>query len=82
MSGIDTSDEHGDAFALAELKRLAGHVLLRQDRHDEARRAFESAVEIAYRQEARLYLLQPVAIWRGLSPTTARPAPLGTFCRR
>ncbi|WP_425108339.1 AAA family ATPase [Bradyrhizobium sp.] len=58
LSGIDTSDEHGDAFALAELKRLAGHVLLRQDRHDEARRAFESAVEIAYRQEARLYLLR------------------------
>jgi hypothetical protein len=40
------------------LKRLAGQVLLRQDRHDEARRAFESAVEIAYRQEAGLYLLR------------------------
>jgi class 3 adenylate cyclase/tetratricopeptide (TPR) repeat protein len=58
LTGIDTSERHGDAFALAELKRLFGHVLLRQDRHDEARRAFESAVEIAYRQEAGLYLLR------------------------
>ncbi|HLX18303.1 MAG TPA: adenylate/guanylate cyclase domain-containing protein, partial [Bradyrhizobium sp.] len=58
LSGIDTSEERGDAFALAELKRLAGHVLLRQDRHDEARRAFESAVQIANRQEAGLYLLR------------------------
>ena len=58
LNGIDTSERHGDAFALAELKRLAGHVLLRQDRHDEARRAFESAVEIACRQEAGLYLLR------------------------
>ena len=58
LNGIDTSEGHGDAFALAELKRLAGHVLLRRDRHDEARRAFESAVEIACRQEAGLYLLR------------------------
>ena len=58
LNGIETSERHGDAFALAELKRLAGQVLLRQDRHDEARRAFESAVEIAYRQEAGLYLLR------------------------
>jgi class 3 adenylate cyclase/tetratricopeptide (TPR) repeat protein len=58
LNGIDTSEGHGDAFALAELKRLAGQVLLRQDRHDEARRAFESAVEIADRQEAGLYLLR------------------------
>ena len=58
LNGIDTSERHGDAFALADLKRLAGHVLLRRDRHDEARRAFESAVEIAYRQEAGLYLLR------------------------
>jgi tetratricopeptide (TPR) repeat protein len=57
-NGIDTSEGNGDVFALAELKRLSGHVLLRQDRHDEARRAFESAVEIAYRQEAGIYLLR------------------------
>ena len=58
LNGIETSERHGDAFALAELKRLAGQVLLRQDRNDEARRAFEFAVEIAYRQEAGLYLLR------------------------
>ncbi|MGH9807837.1 MAG: hypothetical protein ACRD9W_11350, partial [Terriglobia bacterium] len=58
LNGIDTSEGHGDAFALAELKRLAGHVFLRRDRPDEARRAFESALEIAYRQEAGLYLLR------------------------
>jgi predicted ATPase len=58
LNGIETSESHGDAFALAELKRLAGHMLLRRDRPDDARRAFESAVEIACRQEAGLYLLR------------------------
>jgi class 3 adenylate cyclase/tetratricopeptide (TPR) repeat protein len=58
LSGIDISERHGDAFALAELKRLAGHVLVRRNRADEARRAFETAVEIAHRQQAGLYLLR------------------------
>jgi class 3 adenylate cyclase/tetratricopeptide (TPR) repeat protein len=58
LNGIETSESHGDAFALAELKRLAGHMLLRRDRPDDARRAFESAVEIACRQQAGLYLLR------------------------
>jgi class 3 adenylate cyclase/tetratricopeptide (TPR) repeat protein len=58
LNGIETSDRHGDAFALADLKRLAGRVLLKQDRHDEARRAFGAAVEIASRHAAGLYLLR------------------------
>jgi tetratricopeptide (TPR) repeat protein len=58
LKGIDTSERHGDAFALADLRRLAGRVLLKQDRHDEARRAFEAAVEIARQQDAGLYLLR------------------------
>jgi len=58
LSGVDTSEKHGDAFALADLKRLAGRVLLGQDRRNEARRAFEAAVDIARRQDAGLYLLR------------------------
>ncbi|MGY3233152.1 class 3 adenylate cyclase/tetratricopeptide (TPR) repeat protein [Bradyrhizobium sp. USDA 4448] len=56
--GIDMSEKHGDAFALADLRRLAGRVLLRQGRQDEARHSFEAAVEIAHRQDAGLYLLR------------------------
>ncbi len=58
LNGLAVSERHRDAFALADLKRLAGHVLLRQERHDEARRAFEAAVDIADRQNAGLYLLR------------------------
>jgi class 3 adenylate cyclase/tetratricopeptide (TPR) repeat protein len=58
LNGIAVSERHGDAFALADLKRLAGQVLLRQDRHDEARCAFEAAIDIASRQDAGLYLLR------------------------
>ena len=58
LNGIDTSERHGDAFALADLKRLAGRVLLRQNLRDQARRKFEAAVDIAQRQEARMYLLR------------------------
>ncbi len=58
LNGIATSERHGDAFALADLKRLAGRVLVKQDRQHEARRAYEAAVKIAHRQEAGLYLLR------------------------
>jgi tetratricopeptide (TPR) repeat protein len=58
LNGIDTSEGHGDAFALADLKRLAGRVLLRQGLRDQARREFEAAVDIAQRQDAGLYLLR------------------------
>lgn len=58
LDGMDISARHGDAFARAELKRLAGHVLLRQHRFNEARGAFEAAVDIARHQEAGLFLLR------------------------
>ncbi|HZV06605.1 MAG TPA: adenylate/guanylate cyclase domain-containing protein [Gemmataceae bacterium] len=58
FNGIDTSEKNGDAFALAELKRLAGRVLLRRDLRNQARREFEEAVDIAQRQDAGLYLLR------------------------
>jgi predicted ATPase len=82
VNGIETSERHGDAFALADLKRLAGRVLLRQCRDDRAHRAFEAAVEIADRQDAGLYMLRAgrdlaqfiadsgdvAAAWKILSP--------------
>ena len=58
VNGIKTSERHGDAFALADLKRLAGCVLLRQGCHDRARRAFEASVDMAQQQHAGLYLLR------------------------
>ncbi len=58
LNGIDTSEKNGDAFALADLKRLAGRVLLRRDLRNQARREFEAAVDIAQRQDAGLYLLR------------------------
>jgi tetratricopeptide (TPR) repeat protein len=58
LTGIGASEKHGEAFALADLKRLAGRVRQTQDRQDEARRSFEVAVEIADRQGAKLYLLR------------------------
>lgn len=58
LRGIATSEEHGDAFALADLKRLAGRVLLKQGFRDRARREFEAAVDIARRHHAGLYLLR------------------------
>jgi hypothetical protein len=58
LSGLETSERYGDAFALADLKRLAGRVLLTQGFRDQARREFEAAVHIAQRQDAGLYLLR------------------------
>jgi predicted ATPase len=58
VNGIKASKRHGDAFALADLKRLAGCVLLRQGCHDRARRAFEASVDMAQQQHAGLYLLR------------------------
>lgn len=58
LRGIATFEESGDAFALADLKRLAGRVLLRQGLRDRARCEFEAAMDIARRQDAGLYLLR------------------------
>jgi len=54
----DTAQRNGDVFALAELERLTGRLRKRQNRRDEARRAFDRAVEIARAQDAGLYLLR------------------------
>ena len=56
--GIETSERHGDVFALAELQRLVGRLRLKQERRSEARRAFEEAVATARQQDAGLYLLR------------------------
>ncbi len=58
LDGIDTAQRNGDVFALAELERLSGRLRKRQNRRDEARRAFDRAVEIARAQDAGLYLLR------------------------
>ncbi len=56
--GIETSERHGDVFALAELQRLVGRLRLKQERRSLARRALEEAVGTARRQDAGLYLLR------------------------
>ena len=57
-SGIEIARRNGEVFALAELQRLNGCLLLKRDRRREARDAFAEAVETAGRQGARLYLLR------------------------
>ncbi len=56
--GIETANRHAETYALAELERLTGRLRKRQNRRDEARRAFDRAVEIARAQDAGLYLLR------------------------
>ena len=58
VNGIETSESLGDAFALADLKRLEGRLFLTRGRNDDARRAFEAAIEIGQRQDAGLYMLR------------------------
>jgi class 3 adenylate cyclase/tetratricopeptide (TPR) repeat protein len=57
-SGIEIARRNGEVFALAELQRLNGSLLLMKNRRREARDAFAEAVETAGRQGARLYLLR------------------------
>jgi class 3 adenylate cyclase/tetratricopeptide (TPR) repeat protein len=56
--GLGASEKHGDAFALAELKRLTGRLRLAQGRREEAALAYEEAVGVARAQGAGLYLLR------------------------
>jgi predicted ATPase len=58
ISGIEIAQRNGEVFALAELQRLNGRLLLMKDRRREASDAFAEAVETAGRQGARLYLLR------------------------
>ena len=57
-TGIRLARETGEAFALAELQRLNGRVLLQQGRTKEARQSFMSAMATAERQGAGLYRLR------------------------
>ena len=56
--GVETANRHGDVFAFAELQRLVGRLCVRRSRPEEARRAFEEAMQIARRQGAGTYLLR------------------------
>ena len=57
-AGIEMAKRNGEVFALAELQRLTGHLLLAQHRRQEARDAFEAAVVTARQQGANQYLLR------------------------
>jgi tetratricopeptide (TPR) repeat protein len=57
-SGIEIARRNGEVFALAELQRLNGRLLLLLDRRRDARNAFEEAVATARSQGALLYLLR------------------------
>jgi predicted ATPase len=57
-TGIQLARENGDAFALAELERLNGRVLLLRGQTREARENFMTAMATAERQGARLYRLR------------------------
>lgn len=56
--GIGVSEKHGEAFALAELKRLTGRLRLAQGRRAEAGLAYEEALGVSRAQGAGLYLLR------------------------
>jgi tetratricopeptide (TPR) repeat protein len=56
-SGIEIAQKNGELFALAELQRLTGRLLMMQDRRHDAQGAFTEAVATARSQGARLYLL-------------------------
>lgn len=57
-SGLEIAKRNGEHFALAELQRLTGRLLLTQERRREARGALAEAVATARRQGALLYLLR------------------------
>jgi predicted ATPase len=57
-TGLETARKNGEVFALAELQRLTGRLLLTRNRRDEARTDFTEAVTTARQQGARLYLLR------------------------
>ena len=57
-SGAEMARRNGEVFALAELQRLTGRLLLMQDRRRDAHGALAEAVATARRQGALLYLLR------------------------
>jgi class 3 adenylate cyclase/tetratricopeptide (TPR) repeat protein len=60
VKGLDVAGKNGDVFALAELQRLTGCLLVKQNRRDEVRETFAEAIATAREQGARLYLLRAV----------------------
>jgi class 3 adenylate cyclase/tetratricopeptide (TPR) repeat protein len=57
-NGLKIAREHNDLLVLADLQRLRGHLLLKQDRRGEAQCAIIEAIETARRQGAGLYYLR------------------------
>jgi class 3 adenylate cyclase/tetratricopeptide (TPR) repeat protein len=57
-NGIDVARRNGEVFALAELQRLTGRLLLMQDRRNDAHSALTEAVMTARFQGASLFLLR------------------------
>jgi predicted ATPase len=57
-TGIEMAIRNGEVFALAELQRLTGHLLLGQNRREEAHRSLSDGVITARQQGANLYLLR------------------------
>ncbi|HUH86274.1 MAG TPA: adenylate/guanylate cyclase domain-containing protein [Stellaceae bacterium] len=56
--GIVTAQENSDLLALADLQRLKGLLLLKENRREEARRALVEAIETSRHQGAGLYHLR------------------------
>jgi class 3 adenylate cyclase len=57
-TGIEMAKRNGEVFALAELQRLTGHLLLVQNRREDADGSLCGAVITARQQGANLYLLR------------------------
>jgi len=57
-NGMNTARENNDLLALADLQRLRGRLLLKENRREEARRTLIEAIETARRQGAGLYHLR------------------------
>ena len=72
-AGIQMARRNRDVFALAELQRLTGRLLLIQNRRDDARGALAEAVLTARQQGAVLYLLRALSrrLWLAV-PLAAR----------
>jgi class 3 adenylate cyclase/tetratricopeptide (TPR) repeat protein len=72
--GLEAAKKNGEVFALAELQRLTGRLLLTRNLRDEARAFFNDAATTARGQGAILYLLRAVSdLGRLLAENGERP---------
>ena len=74
--------KNGEVFALADLQRLTGRLLLKTGSPREAREAFEEAIATARRQGARLYLLRAARDLAQILAEDGDPTPRVRFCNR